>query len=75
MTIFKKRFTKWIPLGAYSWANNTDYIVFVRKNIHTGMMQFKTKRVHAWWANKNPFFPKLIDTQKAWDEITSAVCR
>lgn len=66
-------FTKWIPLGAYTWAGNIDYIVFVRKNTRTGMMQFKTKRVQAWWANKASFFPGIIDTQKAWDEITSVL--
>ena len=67
--MFKNRFTKWIPFGNYTWAGSNCYIVFARKNVKTGMMQFKTKLIHSWWRNKSPFVPNLIDVKKSWDEL------
>jgi hypothetical protein len=70
--MFNKKFTKWIPLGNYSWGGDNDYIVFARKNKKTGMIDFKTKRVQGFWSNKNPFIPcDLIDVKAAWDNILS----
>tara|TARA_R110000787_G_scaffold152446_1_gene266339 strand:+ start:667 stop:891 length:225 start_codon:yes stop_codon:yes gene_type:complete len=71
--MFKNKYSKWRPLGKFTWATERNYIVFVRKNLKTGMMQFKTK-----WINKTflgmytSSMPQSdIDTQKAWDEITT----
>ena len=74
--IRKKKHTKWIPFGNYKWAGEREMIVFVRKNLRTGMMQFIVKKV-----NKYPLFgdsyngifiPKeIIDVKKAWDEIVN----
>lgn len=36
--MFKRNYTKWIPLAFYDWAGDTDYIVFARKNLKTGMI-------------------------------------
>lgn len=69
--MFKKRYTKWIPFGNYTWAGIKSYMVFVRKDKKTGLMQFKTVRIHSWWALKEQFVPKLIDVEKAWEEITN----
>lgn len=69
--MFKNKWTKWIPFGNYTWAGNTCYMVFVRKNLKNGMMEWKTKMIHSWWRSKEPFVPKLIDVQKAWEEILS----
>lgn len=68
--MFNSNYTKWIPLGNYSHAGS-DYIVFVRKNIKNGMMQFKTKIANPSWFS-NRFLPiAMIDVKKAWDEICS----
>lgn len=69
--MFKKRWTKWMPFGNYTWAGNTCYMVFVRKNLKTGMMQWKTKMIHSWWRSKEPFVPNLIDVKEAWEEISN----
>lgn len=73
MKLFKSKFTKWIPLGNHEYAG-VDYITFVRKNIKTGMMEFKTKRVNT----NNPFDTSvhsvlnksLINVSEAWNKIT-----
>lgn len=69
---FRRRYTKWIPLGNHKF-HSYDYVTFVRKNLNTGMLQFKTKRVNGYFAALgclHTFLPSdLIDTQKAWDEI------
>lgn len=68
--MFKKKYTKWIPFGNYSYGTEHDYIVFVRKNLKTGIMQFKTVRVHSRFHWKKIFVPlNLIDTEKAWNAI------
>lgn len=72
--MIKKRYTKWIPLGGFTFGNN-EYVTFVRKNIKTGMLRFKTKQVNGWFGSMgctNPFMPdNIIDTAKAWEEITN----
>ena len=68
--MFKKNLTKWIPLGNYTYAE-TDYVVFVRGNLKTGMMHFKVKTVHAWVSFTHTILPHdLIDPKLAWDKIT-----
>lgn len=69
MKLFKPRYTKWVPFGNYNYGT-AEYIVFVRKHFKTGMMQFKTKRIHDWWKGKDLFVPVyLIDVKQAWEEI------
>lgn len=66
--------TKWIPLGNFSFGGK-DYITFTRKNLKSGMLYFKTKRVNTWFG----FFPlvnsviprNLIDVKSAWEQITN----
>ena len=66
--MFKKRWTKWIPFGNYAHSE-TDYIVFVKKNLINGIMKFKTKRVHGSFSFHTKFVPSLIDVKEAWDKI------
>lgn len=65
-------YTAWIPLGNYVFSE-TDYIVFVRKNPETHMMQFKTRRVNGYSKTDgltHKILPNnIIDVQKAWDQI------
>ena len=72
--MFKKKYTKWQPLGNYEW-DGTDRIVFVKKNLKTGMMKFKTRKVNSYLGAMsclNPILPSaLIDVKKAWEEIVS----
>ena len=69
MKLFKNKYTKWIAFGNYTWAGDTCYMVFARKNLRTGMLSFKTKMIHTWWRSKSPFVPKLIDTEKAFNDL------
>ncbi len=70
---FKRKLTKWIPLGRFTHGSH-EHVTFVRKNLKTGMIYFKTKRTNSWIVAgicTTPFMPtNIIDTQKAWDEIT-----
>lgn len=69
----KRNRTKWIPLGMFSFSGY-DYVTFIRKNLKTGMLYFKTKRVnrHFLAVNcvNNVLPHNLINTQKVWDDIT-----
>jgi len=66
--MFKRKYTKWIPLAIHTWASTTDYIVFARRNLKNGMIQFKTKRVLPWWALRGTFVPReLLDIKKQWE--------
>ena len=66
------RKTEWIPFGTYRYAY-TDYIVFARKNLKTGMIYFKTKiATGAFTVYRDHYIPTdLIDTKAAWDKIIS----
>lgn len=67
--MFKSKFTKWIPFGNYCFSD-TDYIVFVRKNLNNGLLQFKTVTVHAKFRFHSRFVPTgIIDTKTAWENI------
>jgi len=69
--MFKKKYTKWVPFGNYRWGGDNDYIVFARKNLKNGMIDFKTKRVQGFLSNRNPFLPHdLINVKVAWKELT-----
>lgn len=62
------RKTKWIPFGSYSFADN-DYIVFARKNLKSGMLYFKVKKVTRSIYSSN-FLPyDLIDVKEQWKII------
>ena len=67
----KKKYTNWIPLGSFS--HIADYVVMVKRNKKTGMLRFKTVRMHGMlhFGNCERFFTVKIDTQAAWDEITN----
>lgn len=73
--MFKKRFTQWIPLGNFTHGSY-GYVTFVRKNIKTGMLYFKTKRTNGWYGVMrctNPFMPhNLIDVKSAWEKIVKS---
>jgi len=67
--MFKKKYTKWMPLGNYQYSG-ADYIVFARKNTLNGLMQFKVVKLQAWRYISNTILPyTLIDVQKAWNEL------
>jgi hypothetical protein len=42
--------TKWIPLCSYV-SGYDNYIVLARKNLKTGMIYFKTKRINSRFAD------------------------
>ena len=67
------KYTKWIPLGHFT--HIADYAVMVRRNKKTGMLKFKTVRMHGrlMFGNCEPFFRAKIDTQVAWDKITEKI--
>lgn len=72
MKLFKNNWTKWLPLGTFIW-DYPQYIVFVRANKRTGMMQFKTKRVNPLIGGLvRPILPStLIDPTTQWNELQS----
>ena len=73
--MFKKRYTKWVALGSFSFTNY-DYVTFIRKNLKNGLLQFKTKKVNGWFGVlgcTSNFMPtSLINTQKVWDDVNNS---
>jgi hypothetical protein len=61
-------YTKWLPLGNYNHGSS-DYIVFVRKDRKTNLLEFKTTEVTTERYSNNILPHNLIDTEKAWNEI------
>jgi hypothetical protein len=72
MKIFKSNWSKWFPLGNYRYATK-DYVVFVKKNLKTGMLKFKVKSPHKRKGiSTNPILPlSMINTQDQWDLINN----
>ena len=70
--MFNKKVTKWIPLGKWAWDGN-EYVVMARRNLKTGMLRFKSKRVNKHLLGYNhPVLPTdIIDVRKAWEELVS----
>lgn len=67
--IFHK-YGKWLPIGTYTHGHH-QYVAFARKNLTTGMIQFKSKLANKS-LNKADYLPHdLIDTKQAWKEVTS----
>lgn len=66
----KKKYTKWRPLGNFTY-DDTDYVVFVKKNLKNGLLKFKHRSVNKRPLNmNNSILPTtLIDTAKAWEEV------
>lgn len=62
--------TKWIPLSIYEW-DGSQYIVFVRGNMKTGMLSFKTKKITASFTRSygTIMSKDLVDTKTQWEEI------
>lgn len=59
---------KWEPLGHYAYAD-TDYVVFA-KRVKSGLVKFKTVRVHGFFKDKNRVFPHdSIDPKTQWEKI------
>jgi hypothetical protein len=76
MNIFKSNKTKWIPLGSYHWGGNAEYIVFVRGDKNTGLLDFKTKRTNSIGISDcvRPVLPHdIIDTRKQWELILNLI--
>lgn len=68
--IFNKK-TKWIVLGNYSYGY-TDYVVFVRKSLKTGLLDFKVKSVHPHTTFRgagNILAKDLINVTEQWNKI------
>lgn len=70
MPLFKNNWTKWIHFGNFGFSDS-DYIVFVRGNTKTGMMEFKTVKANpVRFGLHNRFLPhNLIDVRKQWEKI------
>lgn len=68
--MFKSKYTQWIPFGNHTHGYQ-HYITFVRKNLKSGMLEFKTKKVQTSFYY-GTFLPQnLIDVKKQWDDIIS----
>lgn len=67
--LFEKK-TKWQPLVAYN-ARGTDYIVFVRKGLKSGMVYLKTKRITPIGVCSYNFNATLFDIKKQFDSVLS----
>jgi hypothetical protein len=68
--LFEKK-TEWIPLVAYN-SSGTDYIVFVRKGVKSGMLFFKTKRNTPLGVCSYNFGKPIFDIEKQFQEVLSA---
>lgn len=67
MALFEKK-TKYIPLVAYN-SDATDYIVFVRKGLKSGLLYFKTKRNTPLGVCSYNFDKSMFDIKKQFEEI------
>lgn len=68
INIFRKK-TKWIPLVTYH-NDGSDRIVFVRKIITTGLLEFKTKTVTPYGTNSYNFpVHNVIDIKEQFNKI------
>jgi hypothetical protein len=67
--LFEKK-TKWQPLVTYN-TSGTDYIVFVRKGLKSGMIYFKTKRNTPLGVCSYNFNATLFDIKKQFDNVLS----
>lgn len=68
MALFKSNYTKWIPFGVNTHAY-THYMVFVRKNKKTGMLQFKSKKIQTSLFYGSFVPNSLINVEDAWCKI------
>jgi hypothetical protein len=68
--LFEKK-TKWVALVTYN-QGGTDYIVFARKGLKSGMIYFKTKRVTPPFTCSYNFNSTLIDINVGFDDVLSA---
>ena len=71
INLFEKK-TKWQPLVAYN-ASGTDYIVFARKGLKTGMIYFKTKRNTPLGVCSYNFNSSLFDIKIKFNDVLLAV--
>jgi len=68
LSIFQKK-TKWRILATYN-SDGNDYIVFVRKNIKTGMLYFKSINISPLSRTSYLFIVNnLFDIKDAFDKI------
>jgi len=72
--MFNRNKTKWIQLGNYSFASS-DYVVFARGDLKTGLIDFKVRKVQKWTFGMSHTIlpPDLIDVRKQWEEITRLI--
>lgn len=65
----RKNYTKWIPLGINTFAR-VQHVIFVRRSLDNGLLQFKSKKVQKGIMYKNPVLPiDTIDVKKQWNKI------
>ena len=68
--MFEKK-TKWQVLVAYN-ERGTDYIVFARKGLKSGMIYFKTKSITPTLSSSYNLYPSLFDLKKSFHEVLYA---
>jgi hypothetical protein len=68
--LFEKK-TKWQVLVAYN-QGGSDYIVFARKGLKSGMIYFKTTKVTPFFVCSYNFNPSLFDVKKGFADILSS---
>jgi hypothetical protein len=62
MSLFRKT-TCWVPLATYN-TGGSDYIVFARRNLKTGMIYFKTKNISPRMITSYLFAAPLVDIKQ-----------
>jgi len=65
--LFEKK-TKWQVLVTYN-KDGTDYIVFARKGLKSGMIYFKTTRVTPLNSSPYNFNSTLFDINKGFNDL------
>ena len=68
--LFEKK-TKWQVLITYN-QDGTDYVIFVRKGLKSGMLYFKTKRVTPKFVCSYNLNSTLFDIKKGFNDVLSA---
>lgn len=66
--IFKRRFSKWIPIFIYDY-NGNKFLLQGRKNLKTGELCFKNTLLNSRW-NLMHYLPQnMLDLKEQFDKL------
>ena len=68
--IFKKKFTKWIPIFIYDFSGN-KFLLQGRKKLKTGELCFKNTLINSRWNLMHSFPLNAIDPKEQFDKLIS----